>query len=172
MFLLWLRQLAWCGDQTPASVPPPTEGTSSPTNTPVFPPSSFLLSFACFYKFFSAGHVLLSTLSWCSACTSVSEGIFLMYLWREMYSTSTYSSASCFFRDEIFSERRWWDNETHWKWTVCWTLIDDRLRVKCANVKLRVRVLAALIERTCLLPLEEDNDHNWTDTLNRTYLWG
>ena len=30
---------------------------------------------------------------WCSACTSVSEGVFLMYLWREMYSTSTYSSA-------------------------------------------------------------------------------
>ena len=50
--------------------------------------------------------------------------------------------------------------------------IDDRLRVKCANVKLRVRVLAALIEGTCLLPLEEDNDHNSTDTLNRTYLWG
>ena len=50
--------------------------------------------------------------------------------------------------------------------------IDDRLRVKCANVKLRVRVLAALIEGTCLLPLEEDNDHNSMDTLNRTYLWG
>ena len=26
--------------------------------------------------------VLLSTLSWCSACTSVSEGVFLMYPWR------------------------------------------------------------------------------------------
>ena len=36
-----------------------------------FPHSSFLLSFACFYKFFSAGHVLLSILSWCSACTCV-----------------------------------------------------------------------------------------------------
>ena len=43
MFLLWLRQLPWCGDRTPASVPPPTEGRSSPTNTPVFPlvPSSY-----------------------------------------------------------------------------------------------------------------------------------
>ena len=28
-----------------------------------------------------------------SACTSVFEGVFLMYLWREMYSMSTYSSA-------------------------------------------------------------------------------
>ena len=33
------------------------------------------------------------TLRWCSACTSVPEGVFLMYLWREMYSTSTYSSS-------------------------------------------------------------------------------
>ena len=39
---------------TPPSVPPPTEGRSSPTNTPVFPPSSFILpSFAWFYIFFS-----------------------------------------------------------------------------------------------------------------------
>ena len=33
-----LRQLSRCGDWTPASVPPPSEGRSSPTNTPVFPP--------------------------------------------------------------------------------------------------------------------------------------
>ena len=83
-----------CGDWTPASVPPPAKDMSSHTNTPVFPPSSFiLLSFSWFYIFFSSGQVLLSTLSWCSACTSVSEGVLLMYLWREMYSTSTYSSA-------------------------------------------------------------------------------
>ena len=83
MFLLWLRQLPQCGDRTPASVPPPAEGRSSPTNIPVFPPSSFILpSFAWFYIFFSAGQVLPSTLSWCSACTSVSEGVFLMYLWE------------------------------------------------------------------------------------------
>ena len=62
---------------------------SSPTKTPAFPPSSFLLpSFVWFYIFFSAGQVLLSALSWCSACTSVSE-VSLMYPWREMYSTST-----------------------------------------------------------------------------------
>ena len=58
-----------------------------------FSPSCItLLSFAWFYIFFSAGEVLLSALSWCSACSSVSEGIFLTYPWREMYSTSTYSS--------------------------------------------------------------------------------
>ena len=47
MFLVWLRQLPGWGDWIPASVPPPTEGRSIPTNTPVFPPSSFVLpSFA------------------------------------------------------------------------------------------------------------------------------
>ena len=43
--------------------------------------------------FFPAGQVLLSALNWSSACTSVSEGAFLIYLWKEMYSTSTYYSA-------------------------------------------------------------------------------
>ena len=48
--------------------------------------------------FFSTGQVLLFALSWWEhACTSVSEGVFLMYPWREMYSTSTYSSAILFF---------------------------------------------------------------------------
>ena len=61
--------------------------------TLVFPPISFLLpSFAWIYIFFSTGQVLLSAPSWCSAGTSVSEGVFLMYPWREMYSMSTYSS--------------------------------------------------------------------------------
>ena len=41
-----------------------------------FSPSSFILwSFAWFYIFFSAGQVLLSILSWCSARTSVSEDV-------------------------------------------------------------------------------------------------
>ena len=89
MFLLWLRQLPRCGDGNPASVPPPTEGRSSPTNT-VFLPCSFVLpSFVWFYTFFA-------TLSWCSACTSVSEGVFLMYPWREIHSTSTYFSTILF----------------------------------------------------------------------------
>ena len=52
--------------------------------------------FAWFYIFFSTGQVLLSALSWCSACMSVSEGVFLMYLWREMDSMSAYSSTILF----------------------------------------------------------------------------
>ena len=97
MFLFWLRQLPWCGDQTPASVPLLAKGRSSHTNTVTFPPSSFILpSFAWFYLFFSAGQVLLSAPSWCPACTSVSEGVFLMYPRREMYSVSTYSRAILF----------------------------------------------------------------------------
>ena len=59
-----------------------------------FSHSSFVLqSFAWLYILFSTGHVLLSTLSWCSACTSLYEGVFWMYPWREIYSTSIYSSA-------------------------------------------------------------------------------
>ena len=77
--------------------PPCPEGMSSPTNTPVLPPSSFIPpSFACFYIFFSSGQVLLSPFSWYSASTSVSEGVFLTYPWREMYSVSTYSSTILF----------------------------------------------------------------------------
>ena len=58
-----------------------------------FPPSSFVLpSFAWFYVFFSTGQVLLSALGWCSVCTSVSEGVFLMYPWGEVYSMSSYST--------------------------------------------------------------------------------
>ena len=72
-------------------------GRSGPTNTLIFLPSSFVLQgFAWVYIFFSAGQVFLCTLSWCSACTSVSEGVFLMYPWGEMHSTSTYSSAILF----------------------------------------------------------------------------
>ena len=76
------------------SVSPPAKGKSSPTNIPVSPPSSFVLpSFVWFQILFSIGQVLLSALSWCSACTSVSEGVFLIYQWRKMCSTSTQSSA-------------------------------------------------------------------------------
>ena len=41
------------------------------------------------YIFFSSGQLLLPGLSWCSARSSVSGSIFLMYLGREIYSTST-----------------------------------------------------------------------------------
>ena len=65
--------------------------------TLLFHPSSFVLpSSEWFYIFFSSGQVLLSALSWCSECTSVSECVFLMYPWREMYSMSTYSSPILF----------------------------------------------------------------------------
>ena len=66
MFLLWLRQLPWCGGQNPASGPPPAEGRPSPANTPVSPPTSFTLpSFAWFYIFFSSAQFLLSQLVFC-----------------------------------------------------------------------------------------------------------
>ena len=48
------------------------------------------------YIFLSTGQVLLFTLKGCSACTSASEGVLLMYPWREMYSRSTYPSAVLF----------------------------------------------------------------------------
>jgi len=84
------------GIRPPASVPLPTKGRSSPTNTLVFLPKSFILpSFAWVYIFFSTGQVLLSALHCCSECTSGSEGIFLMYPWRQMYSMSTYPLPSC-----------------------------------------------------------------------------
>ena len=70
--------------------------------TLLFSPSFVLPSFVWFYIFsISSGQVLLSALSWCSACTSVSEGVFLMYPWREMYSMSTYSSAILFSSHKI-----------------------------------------------------------------------
>ena len=56
MFLFWLRLLPQCGDQTPASFPSLAEGRSIHTNTPVFPPSSFILPiFMWVYILFSAG---------------------------------------------------------------------------------------------------------------------
>ena len=62
-----------------------------------YSPNSFiLLNFSWFYIFLSTGQVFLSTLSWCSAYTSMSEGVSLMYLWREIYSMSTYFSAILF----------------------------------------------------------------------------
>ena len=80
----------WGSD--PCFSSPTAEGRSSPTNTLVFPPSSFILpNFAWFYIFFSTHQVLLYALSWHCACSSLSDGVFLMYPWREMYSMSTCS---------------------------------------------------------------------------------
>ena len=67
-----LTEMPRCGDRTSASVPLPAKGRSNPTDTPVFPPSSFiLLSIVWFYILFSASQVRMSALSWCCACTSV-----------------------------------------------------------------------------------------------------
>ena len=49
-----------------------------------------------FYISLFTGQILLCAHSRCSACSSVSEGVFLMYPWREMHSTSTYFSAILF----------------------------------------------------------------------------
>ena len=58
--LLCLPKLPQCGDWTPASVPSPIKGRVSPTNSPLFLPTFFvLLSFAWFYIFFSSGQILL-----------------------------------------------------------------------------------------------------------------
>ena len=48
------------------------------------------------YILFHWSDILSVLLPWCSACTSVSEGVFLTYTLREMYSTSTYSSTILF----------------------------------------------------------------------------
>ena len=69
------------GIRTPASVPPHAEGRSNPTNTPVFPPSSFvLLSFVWVYILFSTGQVLLATLSWCIPDVSVERDVLHVHL--------------------------------------------------------------------------------------------
>ena len=47
------QTIALCGDRTPASVPPPAEGRSGPTNTPVFPlvPLSYRVLRGSIYPF-------------------------------------------------------------------------------------------------------------------------
>ena len=100
----WLRQLPRCGQfQFPH---PPRAGPVLVTLL-FFPPGSLVLpGFARFYIFFSAGQVLLSALSCCSARISVSEGVFLMYPWRERYCTSAYSSTFLFLSQGSESPRR------------------------------------------------------------------
>ena len=56
-------------------------------------PSFILPRFVWTCVFLSSGEGLLPALTWCSVRSSASEGVFLMHLWREMYSTSTCSSA-------------------------------------------------------------------------------
>ena len=103
MFLLWLRQLPWCGDGTPASVPHPPRAGPVLLTLLLFPPSSiFLPSFAWVYIFFSSGQ------SWCSACTSVSEGVFLIYPWRDVLHLHL---LLCYLQQT----RSWSDCDMRWK---------------------------------------------------------
>ena len=102
-FTLSLKCFSSDSDNCPdVGIRPPLQFPHLPRAGPIlltllfFPYFFILPSFAWFYVLFSTGQVLLSALSCCSACTSVSEGVFLMYLWREMYSTSTYSSTILF----------------------------------------------------------------------------
>ena len=96
-------------DQTPAPFPPPTKGRSSSTHSPLFPSTSYVLpSFVWSYIFFFSGQVLLPTLRGCSGSSSVSKGVYLMYPWREMYSTSSYLSAI------LFSS--WFDFLSQWSY--------------------------------------------------------
>jgi len=96
---------------------PPAKGRSSPTNTPVFPPCSFvLLSFVEFYIFFSTGQVLLSTLRWCSACTSVSEGVFLMYLCKDVIKVNhLVLSKAIVFPVVIYGCESWTIKKSEWQ---------------------------------------------------------
>ena len=60
----------------------------------------FSPQFLCPTKFCMVLYILFhwssTPISWCSTCTSVSEGVSLMYPWRMMYSMASYSSAILF----------------------------------------------------------------------------
>ena len=93
MFLLWLRQLPWCAL---LQFPHLLRADVVLEILLFFPPSSFIQpSFAWYLIFFSLvrDSCLLSA---AAACSSVSEGVFLMYPRRETSSTSTCSSAILF----------------------------------------------------------------------------
>ena len=81
------RQLPWCGDQTPASVPPPAEGRSHPSNTPVFPLASlsYWVLFGSIYSFLLVLLCWYILFCWYSAGTPVcSQLVFSMHfhVWR------------------------------------------------------------------------------------------
>ena len=132
MFLLWLRQLPQCGDRTPASVPPPAEGRSSPTNTPVSPlvPSSYWVVRGCIYSFplvrhscpLSAGvlHALLY-LKVCSWCIQVERDVLhvhlllhhLVLLQLDSDRDAGFFRATGFLICSSFLTLLWWDSVIH-----------------------------------------------------------
>ena len=74
----------------------PAEGRSSPVNTPVFPPSSFILQSSVWFCIFFSGGQVLCLLSAGVLDALVFEDVFLMHLLRSMNSMFTSSSAILF----------------------------------------------------------------------------
>ena len=89
---LCLKRLLQFGDLTPASVPL-TPGAGPVLLILLFSPSFLCPAEFWIYIFLSSDQGLLSALSWCSARSSASEGVFLMYPRRETFCTSGYSFA-------------------------------------------------------------------------------
>ena len=96
MFLLWLS----CPDVGIRPLPqfPPATGRSSPTNTPVFllVPSSCWVLCGSIYSFPLVRYSCPFSAAVLHACLWLQVYLFLTYPWREMYSTSTYSSVILF----------------------------------------------------------------------------
>ena len=106
MFLLWLRQLPCSGDRTPASVPPPLRA-GPVLLTFLFlslVPLSYRVLCGSLYSFPLVRYSCPSSAGVLSASTSVSDDVFLMYPWREMYATTAYSSPILFFYSLLLSE--------------------------------------------------------------------
>ena len=90
------QTVAWLWGSDPASVSLPAEGRSSPANTPGFPflPTSYRVLHGSLFSF---PWVRSSYRLWTGVLVALlSEGVFLMYPWREMYPTFTYSSTILF----------------------------------------------------------------------------
>ena len=97
MFLLCSKQLPWCGDRTPASFPQPNKDRSSPTNSPLYPPYFLHLMEFCVVLY------IIFQWSGTSACSQlVLCKHFCVWRYREMYSTTTYSSAVLFSELKFF----------------------------------------------------------------------
>ena len=99
-FTLSLKRFSSDSDSCPSmgigpllQFPHPPETGPVPLTLLFFPlvPSSYWVLRVSIYRF-----PLVRYSCWISACTSVSEGVFLMYPWREKYYTSIYSSSILF----------------------------------------------------------------------------
>ena len=85
MFLLCPKHMPQYRGWTLALASSPARGKSSPTYSPLFPPTSFVLpSFAWFYVFFSGDLALLPILSWCCKLFCVWRCIPDVYIGRDV----------------------------------------------------------------------------------------